>query len=97
MHHVYILYSKKLDKFYIGNTDLLPLERLNQHNTSFNKGSFTTRGIPWILFLELSCSSRLQARKVELHIKKMKSRKYINNLKQYSEMQEKLLQRYDNS
>ncbi len=95
MHHVYILYSKTLDRFYIGNTDLLPEKRLEQHNSSFNSGSFTTKGIPWILFLEIPCQSRLQARQVELHIKKMKSRKYINNLKQYSEMRIKLLKRFD--
>ena len=94
MHHVYILYSEKIDAYYTGNTDLNPKERLKQHNAKHNKNSYTTKGIPWELFLILECKTRLQAQKVELHIKKMKSRKYINNLKLYPEMQEKLLTRF---
>ncbi|MCO6475136.1 MAG: GIY-YIG nuclease family protein, partial [Phaeodactylibacter sp.] len=76
-HHVYILFSRKLGRYYIGNTELPPNERLKQHNQAYNAGSFTIKGIPWELFLVLSCTSREQARKVELHIKKMKSKKYI--------------------
>ena len=48
--------------------------------------SYTSKGIPWVLFLVLECTSREQARKVELHIKRMKSKQYIRNLKKYSEM-----------
>ena len=35
------------------------------------------------------------ARKTEAHIKRMKSRKYIENLKLYPEMMEKLILKYD--
>jgi putative endonuclease len=77
---VYILYSQKLDRYYIGNTDLAVEERLKQHNNQFNSGSFTTRGIPWVIFLTLPCHTRLQAIKVELHIKKMKSKKIYPEL-----------------
>lgn len=94
-HHVYILFSEKLNRFYIGNTDLSPNERLHQHNEKFNLNTFTTKGIPWQLFLVLDCSSRKQAQKVEAHIKKMKSKKYIQNLSQFSEMREKLLVRFE--
>jgi putative endonuclease len=94
MYSVYILYSGKLERYYIGSTDLEPQERLFEHNSKRNNNSFTTRGIPWELFFVLFCNSRLQARQIELHIKKMKSRKYIQNLKKYPEMQEKLLVRY---
>lgn len=93
-HHVYVIYSAKLDRFYIGNTDLSPDERLVQHNEAHNHMSYTSKGIPWVLFLVLECTSREQARKVELHIKRMKSKQYIRNLKKYSEMQEKLLAKY---
>ncbi|MFC1612568.1 GIY-YIG nuclease family protein [Patescibacteria group bacterium] len=46
MHYTYILYSKKLNKFYIGSAKNLR-KRLQEHNTK--KVSFTSRGLPWIL------------------------------------------------
>jgi len=36
----------------------------------------------------------LQARKIEAHIKRMKSRKFIENLKKYPEIQERLIKLY---
>ena len=95
MFHVYILFSKKLDRFYIGQTTLAIEERLDQHNKGFNENSFTTKGRPWELYLLLTCNSREQAQKVERHIKKMKSKTYINNLFKYPEMREKLLKRFE--
>jgi hypothetical protein len=41
--------------------------------------------------LEFLCATFTQARRIENHIKRMKSRKYIMNLKTYPEMMEKLL------
>ena len=93
-YYVYILYSRKLDRFYTGNTELDPEDRLRQHKEQFNAGSFTTKGIPWELFLTMECSSRLQARRVESHIKRMKSRTYIRNLSEYQEMKLELLNKY---
>jgi putative endonuclease len=94
IHYVYIMYSGSLDRYYTGNTVLHPDERLAQHNSAYNKNSYTTKGMPWKMFLVLECDSREQARKVELHIKKMKSKQYILNLNQYPEMRKKLLNRY---
>jgi len=94
-HHVYILYSEKLDKFYIGNTDLPPTERLQQHNSVQHTNAFTAKGTPWIIFLHFECQSRLQARKIETHIKKMKSKKYVRNLIKYPEIIDKLKEKYD--
>jgi len=93
-YYVYILFSKKLNRYYTGSTNLPPEDRLKQHNEGFNDNGFTTKGIPWVLFLSLECKSREQARNVEFHIKRMKSRKYIENLKLYQELCQKLLNRY---
>ena len=87
---VYIIWSKKLAKYYTGSTELAPEKRLEQHNSSFNENSFTTNGIPWEVFLVIPCESRDQAIGVEKHIKKMKSRKYIENLGKYTEMRGKV-------
>ena len=45
-YFVYILYSNKLDKYYIGSTSDLE-ERLKKHNR-IHKG-FTLTGQPWII------------------------------------------------
>lgn len=93
-HHVYILYSERLDRYYVGNTDLDPLHRLRQHNEQQHKSAYTASGVPWTLIYVISCGSRLQSRRIELHIKRMKSKIYIQNLQKYGEIAEKLLAKY---
>ncbi|WP_411029614.1 GIY-YIG nuclease family protein [Spongiimicrobium sp. 3-5] len=91
---VYVIYSVGLDRFYVGET--LDIEkRIADHNTGFYKGSWTTQTNDWELFLKIACSSRSQARKIEAHIKKMKSSKYIQDLNRYPEIVEKLKNRYN--
>ena len=48
MADVYILYSKNLDKFYIGSC-LYFDERLKQYNNKFFKESYTTKSKDWEL------------------------------------------------
>ena len=45
MFSIYILYSKALDRFYVGTTDDATL-RLGQHNDRFYPNAYTTKGIP---------------------------------------------------
>ncbi len=81
MFYVYIIYSPKLDRFYIGSTDNFDL-RIIQHNSSLYQDAFTSKGIPWDLFLYIEGNNSAQAYNIEKHIKKMKSKNYIQNLKQ---------------
>ena len=79
MFWVYILYSESYDKYYVGYTNDLK-RRLIEHN-DLSENSFTSRFRPWVL----SCSfeigdDRGLARKVESHIKKQKSRNYIETI-----------------
>ena len=77
MPFIYILYSPRLNKYYVGAcTDLE--RRLHEHQTGHSK--FTSTGIPWILKHTEEYSSLAEAKKRELIIKKMKSRKYIEGL-----------------
>ena len=46
MHYVYILYSLKIDKFYVGESADIET-RLLQHNSGFFKGSYTSRSNDW--------------------------------------------------
>jgi putative endonuclease len=95
MCHCYILYSKKLDRFYIGSTILRPEDRLHSHLTEYyGKKKFTAKEKDWTIFLSIDCHSIEQAQKIEHHLKKMKSKKYIQNLLIYPEIAQKLLARY---
>jgi len=93
----YILFSKKLNKFYVGSTISFP-ERLIEHNTRvYGISKFTAASNDWEEFLIIDCKSIEQAKKIESHIKKMKSSKYIHNLKIYPEIISKLRDKYSNT
>ena len=91
----YILHSKSTNKFYIGSTQVKVEERLYKHNTSFYGKHFTSASNDWQIFMVIECVSYKQARKIEIHIKKMKSKKYIKNLGSYPQMIQKLLEKYN--
>ena len=97
MASVYILYSKSGDAYYTGFTTELIKLRIDRHNNDYYDDKYTKSGKPWELFLEIKCASDNQAMAIEKHIKSMKSKKYIQNLKTYSEMAEKLLTRFADS
>jgi len=89
MATVYILYSKTLDKYYIGSCADLD-QRLEEHTNKVFPDSFTRTVSDWELFYFLGGLEYKQARCIESHIKKMKSKKYIENLKIFVEISLKL-------
>src|SRR5689334_8201070 len=92
MASCYILYSKKLDQFYVGITTTDVSIRTVKHNSgSYGNHRFTAKTDDWEVFLAIECSDNSQSVMIEKHIKKMKSRTYIENLKKYPEMVEELL------
>ncbi|HCN83548.1 MAG TPA: hypothetical protein DIT07_07975 [Sphingobacteriaceae bacterium] len=93
MASVYILHSVQLDRFYTGSSKDLSY-RIDQHaNKEFLK-SFTAKADDWTLFFFKDDLEFKQARLIEQHIKEMKSKRYIQNLKAYPEIMEKLMLRY---
>lgn len=94
MPFVYILHSQKLDKYYIGFTVNDPEIRLDQHNSRHFDTSFTVRGIPWKLIFSIKCESEKQARQIESHVKKMKSKKFVENLIKYPDLCNELIRRF---
>ena len=93
MASVYILYSKKIGKFYTGSCKDLS-ERLKQHTNQTFADSFTSKAVDWEIFFNIDDLNYEQARKIEKHIKRMKSAVYIRNLKKYPEMVDKLKEKY---
>lgn len=92
-HYVYILFSKTANKFYIGETPNL-VDRLEIHNSSQLNTNSTKSAIPWEIYLTIQTIDKVVARKIEIHIKKMKSKIYLQNLKKYPEMTHKLVIQY---
>jgi len=78
VYYAYILFSKKIDRYYIGSTGNLE-DRLNRHNQGRSKA--TRSGAPeWKLVFFEEYSSRRDAVNREFYLKRMKSRKYIESL-----------------
>ena len=79
MFYVYIIYSNKSDRFYIGHTPDVA-KRLEEHNNPQGK-KYTSKYLPWELKLSFKVSeSRADAMLVERFIKSQKSRKFIEKL-----------------
>ena len=93
MFYIYILYSKSIDIFYVGQTIDLQ-KRVEEHNSKFYENTFTSRATDWILYYSIECDSRKQAILIESHIKRMKSRKYYESLKTYPKISSNLKNKY---
>jgi len=76
-YKVYILYSPVKDKYYIGQTQDLN-NRLAEHNSGESKS--TKSGIPWKIVYQKEFDTRSAAMSFENHLKKMKSRKYLESI-----------------
>ena len=71
---VYILYSPILDQYYVGHTENIE-DRLFRHNNSGSKS--TKKANDWELVYTEKFSTKADAAKRELEIKKKKSQNYI--------------------
>ena len=71
---VYIIYSEKLDKYYVGYTEDVNV-RLTQHNDGLS--TFTSKSKDWRLVYQERFATRQEAQARERAIKGKKSRKYI--------------------
>ena len=94
MHYVYILYSERLNRYYIGETSDVE-DRLKRHRSGYYRGSYTSKAQDWELRLTITCRDRSQALSIERAIKRRKSRKYIEDLIRYESLVTRLLERYE--
>jgi putative endonuclease len=93
MASVYILYSQRGGKYYIGCTNDID-QRIHYHTSKEFVNSFTAKYSEWELFYEIPSLSITTARKIEAHIKRMKSTVYLRNLKKFPEMTQRLILKY---
>ena len=76
MPFTYILFSEKLNKFYVGACINLE-RRFYEHNIGHSK--FTSTGLPWVLKYSKEFPTLKDAKDFEAKIKRLKSRKYIED------------------
>ncbi len=77
MPFTYILFSAKLNKYYIGACIDFD-RRFYEHNIGHS--NFTRTGTPWIEMFKKEFQTLHEAKEFEAKIKKQKSRKYIEAL-----------------
>ena len=77
MYKVYVLWSSRLQKRYIGSTADVA-KRLREHNWGGNK--FTKGGIPWILVYEEELPDATSARKRENFLKTGAGRAWLDSI-----------------
>ncbi len=77
MYYVYILYSEKLQKKYIGYTQDLK-QRLSDHNS--RKVTFTSKGTPWQLVYYEAFRNKKDAQAEERFLKTGQGRERLLHL-----------------
>ena len=77
MAFTYILFSARINSYYVGSTQDLA-NRLKRHNSG--RSTYTKRGVPWMLVYKKEYPTKSESYQAELSIKSQKSRKYIEEL-----------------
>ncbi|MBT0607422.1 GIY-YIG nuclease family protein [Aequorivita echinoideorum] len=79
MHFLYIIYSKAIDRYYIGESPDVSM-RLEQRNNHYFKKNFTKAAKDWQVLLRYECTDRNGALLLEKFLKKMKSRVFLEKV-----------------
>ena len=79
---VYILYSLKLDRFYVGISKNLD-KRMYHHN--HGESAYTSIGIPWILIWITLKVAKYEAEELEQKLKNLSRVRKIRFMKKYSD------------
>ena len=82
MFYAYILYSKKLNSFYKGETSNIS-DRLNRHNRGYEKA--TQFGVPWILLWKGEKATKSDAKLLERKLKNLSVQRTIEFILKYNE------------
>ncbi|MFB2117819.1 GIY-YIG nuclease family protein [Parapedobacter sp. 2B3] len=77
MYSFYILSSERLHRYYTGSCVDLD-KRLMEHNRGQSR--YTKHGLPWRLVCRFEVSSRSEALKLEMKIKKRGAARFLSDL-----------------
>jgi putative endonuclease len=90
MHFFYIIYSERINRYYVGETHNMDI-RLGMHQTKYYPKSFTSKSNDWQLKILFEVLTREEALFLESFIKRMKSRNFIEKIIKNPEMLEEIL------
>ena len=79
-HFIYILFSEKFDKYYIGHTKDVQ-KRLGQHNAGFEKS--TKPYMPWRLECFVAKETKAEAMSLENKLKNLNRKRLIAFMDKY--------------
>jgi putative endonuclease len=74
-YYCYIIYSRQLDRFYVGHTEDLSI-RVDQHRSGASK--YTSKATDWELVYKEQFADRLLAQRREREIKQKKAGSILN-------------------
>jgi putative endonuclease len=80
MYCVYILYSKKFDRFYIGHTNSID-RRLVEHNGGLNTS--TKPFLPWTLIGTIEKEDKASAYQLEMKLKNLSKERKLAFISKY--------------
>ncbi len=83
----------RLIRYYVGYSSDLDVRLVFHENSESRK--FTHNAKDWQLYYKIDCTSKTQGKAIEAHIKRMKSKTYIENLLKHPEITAKLLEKYN--
>jgi putative endonuclease len=75
MFAVYILFSEKIKKYYVGSCADFD-RRFHEHNSG--QSDFTRSGVPWKLIVTIELPTRAEATRLEQKIKKRGIKRYLD-------------------
>jgi putative endonuclease len=81
LFYVYIIYSEKFDRFYIGQTENV-LSRIERHNNGYEKATSPYK--PWIVKCVIEKPGRGEAMILENKLKNLNREKLIAFINKYS-------------
>jgi len=80
LFYIYILYSKSIDRYYVGHSNDVA-RRFEEHINPSRKTKYTAKSSDWMLVLQIPAGkTRSEAVLLERYIKKQKSRKFLEDL-----------------
>ena len=81
-YHLYILYSKKFNRFYVGVTNNL-IKRLSQHNNK--EIPSTAGGTPWTLIWSITKPTLREAESLKQKLKHLSRDRKLKFMQKYNE------------
>ena len=79
MYYLYVIYSKSVNRYYVGESPNVE-NRLRMHQNHYFKNGFTKAATDWEVLLSKECRTKDDAIYLEKFVKRMKSKTFIRKI-----------------